>query len=135
MSMTILESKLYGIPLVTYELPYLELLQDKKGVITVKQGDISGAAYAILKLVNDPALHHRLSVEARNPIVNFYETHKSWKKWIEVIQSTLNNCLINKTKDAKYNLMFWDILQGFYKKSKQQTFCPTNYLSQQRINE
>lgn len=35
--MSIAESKTYGIPLVTYSMPYVELLKDGKGYIEVSQ--------------------------------------------------------------------------------------------------
>ena len=120
-SMTIFESKLHGIPLVTYEMPYLEILHDGQGTITVKQGDIDGAASSILKLVNDSELHHKLSMEARNSILNFYQDLNLGEKWTKIIQSTLINRSKNKTKDAYYNQMFWDVSLGFYKKSLQQS--------------
>lgn len=120
-SMAILESKLHGVPVVTYEMPYLEVLKDGEGVIAVKQGDINGAASAILKIVSDPSLRYKLSLEARNSILKFYENVNLGKRWREIIQSTLIFRSEEKTTESHYNQMFWDVTLGFYKKSLQQS--------------
>ncbi len=67
-SMVILESKQLGIPLITYSMPYLELLKDKKGFMEVRQGDILAAAQALVQVLSDRELRRNLSREAKQSI-------------------------------------------------------------------
>lgn len=64
-SMTIVESKGYGIPLVTYAMPYLEVLKSHRGCICVPGDDVEGAATAVVQLLKDEDLHRRLKEQAR----------------------------------------------------------------------
>lgn len=63
--MTIVESKGYGIPLVTYAMPYLEVLKSHRGCICVPGDDVEGAATAVVQLLKDEDLHRRLKEQAR----------------------------------------------------------------------
>lgn len=124
-SMTILESKLYGVPLVTYEMPYLEILQNKRGFLSVKQGDIKGAVSAILTLSQNSALHKKLSNEAKDSIYQFFGNIDLGKRWSEIINSTLVSSSKVQTEISFYNQMFWDITFEFYKKSLQRRQHPS----------
>ena len=94
-AMTIVESKGYGIPLVTYDMPYLETLKDKRGYISVPQNDIKAAAGAIIKLLEDDALRERLGKEARAG----YEAFRNFDlkaAWSSVLKS-----LVESREDSK----------------------------------
>ena len=52
-SLTMQEGMLAGLPIVMYELPYLTMVQNNKGITSVSQGDIVGAAQAIIQLYQD----------------------------------------------------------------------------------
>lgn len=80
--MTIIESKSYGVPLVLYDLPYLELLKDKKGYISVPQEDRKAMAEAIISILTDEEKYRKLSEEAKESIQPFAETDYAgiWKK-------------------------------------------------------
>ena len=49
-SMTLAESKFFGLPAVVYELPYIDLSAENYGTISVPQFDIVKAASAIIEL-------------------------------------------------------------------------------------
>ena len=51
--LTLQESMMAGLPAVMYELPYLTLVRDNPGVISVKQMDSDAAANAIIELFQD----------------------------------------------------------------------------------
>ena len=51
--LTLQESMMAGLPAVIYELPYLTLVRDNPGVISVKQMDSDAAANAIIALFQD----------------------------------------------------------------------------------
>ncbi len=80
-AMTIVESKGYGIPLVTYEMPYLETLKDKKGYISVPQNDIKGAADAIIRLLEDNELREAMGKAARESYqaLKVYNIKNAWQ--------------------------------------------------------
>ena len=63
--LTLLESKSYGIPCVCYEMPYLDLCQDGKGIVSVPHWDIKAAAKEIVRLLSNPEQRRRLGAEAR----------------------------------------------------------------------
>lgn len=69
--MVIAESKTYGVPMVLYDLPYLELLQDRKGYRAVPQGDKKGAARELVHILRDSKFQKKLSDEAQDSISAF----------------------------------------------------------------
>lgn len=82
--MVILETKAYGLPLVMYELPYLSLVRDGKGVITAKQGDIASMAENIVKLLQNDDYRLNLGKEAKesfNTVIN-YDIKSAWNNII-----------------------------------------------------
>lgn len=83
--LTIYESKLNGTPLVTYDMPYLELLKDGLGYIAVENDNIVQAADAIVRVLQDKELKERLSKEARQSVLQFNNERvkQSWKQLFE----------------------------------------------------
>uniref|UniRef100_UPI004055F5C3 glycosyltransferase family 4 protein n=1 Tax=Acetatifactor sp. TaxID=1872090 RepID=UPI004055F5C3 len=86
--MGIYESRLNGLPLVLYQMPYLELLKNGKGYIEVANDDTKGAATAIVKLLRDDALWNKLSIEASESVKEFSneEVKQGWKRIFEDIR-------------------------------------------------
>jgi len=86
-SMVMTEGKLRGVPIVMYELPYLETTRDLRGIIEVPQRDIKTAANAIIKILSDDKLRHRMSIESKRSLYPFifYDTKAAWKKVFEEI--------------------------------------------------
>lgn len=64
-SMVIYESRIAGLPLVCYDMPYLEMLKNRDSFFPIEQGDIEGAAGAIIRLINDDRLHREYSDKAK----------------------------------------------------------------------
>ena len=63
--MVVLETKAYGIPIVMYDLPYLALTRDKKGVLSSEISDLGTMADNIVKLLNDNNCRISQGSEAR----------------------------------------------------------------------
>lgn len=59
--LTIAEAQARGLPVLMYDLPWLTLVQDNDGVISVPQGDAVSLAHEIGRLCNDPERYRRLS--------------------------------------------------------------------------
>lgn len=70
-SMTNVESKLFGVPSIMFEMPYLELLKDKKGYIFVEQGMYQEMARKIIYLLRNKDELTHLGKEARESIEAF----------------------------------------------------------------
>lgn len=80
--MVLLEAMAYSLPIVMYELPYLEMAKKSKGIITVAQLDIMGAASAISKLLVDDKLYEGKSNESWNNAQFFisYDVGAAWDR-------------------------------------------------------
>lgn len=81
-SLTLLESKAYGVPCVMYELPYLYLTKGGKGILGVPQGDKAGAAAKLVSLLQDPEFRRETGSEAKKSFDLFFslDLHQSWKE-------------------------------------------------------
>ena len=103
-SMVIAESKVYSLPLVTYELPYLTLLKAKQGYISVPQGDVSGAAEEIIKILKNNELAIALSRQSRKSIQPFLGSGPQLKKWSEVFDELKQK---HSLDDVNMNKKLW----------------------------
>ncbi|QEV99031.1 glycosyltransferase [Microbacterium caowuchunii] len=59
--LTIAEAQSRGLPVFMYELPWLLLVQDNDGIVSVRQGDARGLATEIEAVLGDPERYRRLS--------------------------------------------------------------------------
>lgn len=63
---TLLESQAFGLPVVCYDMPYLDIIRrPDNGIITVPQEDHAAAADAIVKVLTDPELYR---IKSRNGV-------------------------------------------------------------------
>ncbi len=60
--LTIAEAQARGLPVFMYELPWLTLVQDNAGIVSVPQGDARGLAQQISEVLADPQRYRRLSI-------------------------------------------------------------------------
>ena len=67
-SLTIAEAMTHGVPVVTYDMPYLTVLSGG-GHISVPQGDPYAAGDAVIRLLTDASLLRQLGDEARHHAV------------------------------------------------------------------
>ena len=63
-SLTMAEAMTFGVPVVTYDMPYLTILQGG-GHLSVRQGDTYAAGNALIRLLTDAGLRRALGREAR----------------------------------------------------------------------
>lgn len=84
--MVLLESKAYGLPCVMYDLSYLSLIKDKKGVITVPIGDIQSMSENIIALLNNLDYRKKMGREARESfdVLKEYDLKNTWKNIINI---------------------------------------------------
>jgi len=78
---TLLESKCFAVPIVMYSLPYLSLVKDSRGIVSVQQNNIEEAAKEICRLLNDNDYRKRMGEEARKSFESFakYDYVKTWR--------------------------------------------------------
>lgn len=83
-SMVVLESKAYGLPLVMFELPYLTLCKEGKGILSAPIGNIEQLAENILLLLKNDYFRKSVGRAARESFDNFnaYDLQGNWKKII-----------------------------------------------------
>lgn len=99
--MGIYESRICGIPLVMYELPYLELLKEKKGFLSSVNGDVSNMAENICKILDDKELEERLRIEAKESIKKF-SNDLVCEKWEKIFFDIENNHKeVSENEDVK----------------------------------
>lgn len=110
-SMTIAESKSYGIPLVMYELPFIELCREHKGYLSAPQGDKKKMAENIIKILNNKELREQLQQEAQESILPFLEFDLK-NAWNQIFQN-LNKSLIKIQPDEATNIMLRSLLQHY----------------------
>ena len=76
------EVKSHGVPTVMFDLPYLEMLRDSKGIITVEQGNTDALAIELIKVLTDDDYRLKLGKEAKESLEPFleYDTASAWEK-------------------------------------------------------
>lgn len=97
-SMVIYESRIAGLPLVCYDMPYLEMLQNRDSFLPIEQGDIEGAAEAIIRLLNDDRMHFEYSNKAKSVAKEFlsYSVSDALKNIFESVFEPYENKAANR---------------------------------------
>lgn len=85
-SLSIIEAKAMGLPVVSYAMPYLETVRPGTGAVTVPQGDIAGAADMIAQIFNNDALRAELSRQSRESYECF-AGHDQWTSYSRLISA------------------------------------------------
>ena len=126
--MTIVESKGYGIPLVTYDMPYLEVLKSGEGYVNVPQDDIEGAAEAIVKLWTDSRLRESMKREARHSYEMLQNTdlQEAWKSVLDDVLRSKSE-LIKCNKEDIYMKQVLSTMLSHYKKGCEQNGVQSDY--------
>lgn len=79
-SMALFEAQSHGLPIVMYELPYLALTEDNKGIITVDQLAFEDAGNALIEILTNQEKYEHLSKESYENAKKFssIDLHKKW---------------------------------------------------------
>nr|MCR5606460.1 glycosyltransferase [Treponema sp.] len=83
--MVIIESKAKGIPTIMYDLPYLEVVKDGRGIITIEQGNIAEFADKIVEFLENTEMQEIMSNEARESFeqLRLYDFEQAWRNALE----------------------------------------------------
>ena len=87
--LSLLESKICGLPLVMYDLPNLDTVRDAKGMAVVPQNDIDAAAEKIIEILSDDSLKKQMGKEARESAEEILSIDLA-KHWDYIFETTLN---------------------------------------------
>jgi len=80
------EAKAKGIPTAMFEIPFLELVESGRGLVTAPQGDVEALAAGIVELVKNPEKRQRLGEEARESLAAFND-EAVWQSWVRVFDA------------------------------------------------
>jgi len=80
------EAKAKGIPTAMFEIPFLELVEGVKGLVTAPQGDVEALAAGIVELVKNPDKRRQLGREAFESIAPFND-EAVWQSWMRVFKA------------------------------------------------
>ena len=97
----LLESKAYGLPCVMYSLPYLTMVQDKKGIFTTDIGNISKLAEHVVTILRDDELRKKLSSESRESF-EFLKAYDLQAVWREIFALSQGNQTV-ETSERHYD--------------------------------
>lgn len=86
--LTIMESKVCGLPMVAYELPNVDAIREPKGAMIVPQRDIHAAAECIVTLLKDDSLRRDMGRQARQSVEELYRDGLA-PAWREIMDSLL----------------------------------------------
>lgn len=84
--LVLLESKMHGVPIVMYDLPYVELVRDGAGVFAAPQEDLYAMTDLITRLFENRDLLQQAGREARNSL-SAYDTEHLKEKWYALFNS------------------------------------------------
>ena len=68
------EAMSYGLPIVTYDMPYVEFIREGAGCVCVEQRDLNGAASEIVRIFKDGARRAELSEKSLRVAKEFADT-------------------------------------------------------------
>ena len=103
---TLLESKAYSCPVVMYDLPYLSLTGEGKGIIACEQRNIGALSEALCLLISDKEKYKQCSKEA-------YEDFEAIKRFdINAMWDNVFNASLAKQNNKKNDSLMMDMLFG-----------------------
>ena len=110
--LTLIESKSAGVPCVMYELPYLTLTRENKGIVQVAQDDVSHAAMEIIKLLEDDEYRIQMGKDARDSIIQ-HSSYDFASVWQSIFDSVEKPYIPIVKEDT--NRIMWDTLMSHYR--------------------
>jgi len=103
--MVMAEAKGYALPVVSYDLPYVEFFrQDRPGIIAVPQGDYRAMAKEVKHVLDDRTLYDRLSQESRDSyerMISGYDLRALYVGVIEALEGDVGTGAVSPCEDAR----------------------------------
>ncbi len=108
---SLVESLTFGVPAVVYDLPYLSVIRQRSGIITVEQKDIESAADEVCVLLNDYNYRKEIGHDGRIFAKQLYDIDIS-ENWQRILTSVTS---VNESPTGADELLMWDVLFDFYR--------------------
>ena len=82
-SLTLGEAMAHGIPVITYDMPWLTFLQDGRGIVTVPQERYDLLARELISLHKNPNRIVKIGMEGKQQIIEVanYDIESDWKEF------------------------------------------------------
>lgn len=129
--MSLTEAKICGAPVIIYDIPYLEMLQDPKGVIIVPQRDTDAMIEQSIRVLQDNAYCEQLIRESRQSVEIFYKKYDLYVIWKNIFDS-FNKNLIQTHEDKDLQQCF-DLLLNATKRIVPAPFYNINWPKWKRL--
>lgn len=84
--MGMVESKTYGLPIVSYDIANVDMIREAKGMCIVPQYDDQGAANHLINLLTNPEYHAEMSAASRSSAEEIFSVDqmKQWEAIFEI---------------------------------------------------
>lgn len=103
--MVMAEAKGYALPVVSYDLPYVEFFREEQsGIVAVPQGDYRAMAREVKHILDDRALYDRLSRESRDSyerMVFGNDLKASYEKIVAALENDVETEKSPQREDAR----------------------------------
>lgn len=138
-SLTLQESKMAGLPVVMYDLPYLTLCEGQRGMVCVENNNISATADAIIDILLDNEKRQRMSREARAHAEELFafDFEAKWTEIFESIGKAHSSAIPEESKIMLNTLLYHnsigigELRENEWKKSRQLTKVQRDYKTMQ----
>jgi glycosyltransferase involved in cell wall biosynthesis len=92
--MTTMEAFAYALPVICYDLPWLELSRDGKGLAVARYRDSEDIANRILELAQDQVTYHKLSTEAMSVYLAYQGLDYAalWRQLFKALEVCCMDC-------------------------------------------
>lgn len=103
--MVMAEAMGYALPIVSYDLPYVEFFrQERSGIVSVPQGDYRAMAREVKRVLDDRARYDRLSKESRDSyerMVSETDLKASYMRIVRSLESDGETVKASQCEDAR----------------------------------
>lgn len=105
-SMTFAEAMSYGIPVVTYDMPWLTFIENGGGIVTVEQNDYLELGNTMVRILSDRTYLRNLGTEARKNAASVAGApiEEMWQNFLDGLSAYRSNVMTGD--ELKYRKMF-----------------------------
>jgi glycosyltransferase involved in cell wall biosynthesis len=101
---TLLESKSYALPCIAYDMPYLEMFREDKGILAVPHGDAAQMAREVVDLLGNQDALRMLSEDARASFLPYHERDMA-AIWQEAIAGSVHKTMSSSRATDDYHFV------------------------------
>ena len=151
-SQTFSESMTHGLPIVTYDMPWLTFIRNNKGIVTVEQGDYVNLARNVIDLLNDREKLQNLGKLAKENItvMSQIDLAKEWGSFLDGLCSQESDKVIksgrfqsdtDQTEESDVNVNKFiidktiEFSQEYFNKKTEESISRINRLKSDITNE